>query len=287
VDVVNTVDPARARHERLERWRGHPWLLVGAVVASIATAVSGGLAGLGFGGFLEQFRTMAIDSIFDDRGAEEPPYIVVGGTFGLFGCLLAAQLAGAAVRRYQGRASGPAFPAVLALAGVTIGTAVSARGWLPPLAVGTAVDPAFHHDEPWGFWAWTFYYADWWAPALLLALTLLALAYAVAVNRRHAELVRTRDRLLSHGLRAPADVVDVKLHLAGDESGTRVVGSTVTVTYRDAAGVRRWATRRSRETKLTIGPGGAEVLFDPARPADEKSVFVALRRHPVLADWLP
>jgi predicted metal-dependent phosphoesterase TrpH len=48
----------------------------------------------------------------------------------------------------------------------------------------------------------------------------------------------------------------------------------------------RWATRRSRETGLIVGPGGAEVLFDPMRPDDEKSVFVALRRHP-LADWLP
>jgi len=285
--VVNTVDPARARHERLERWRGHPWLLAGAVVASVATVLLGGLAGLGFGGLLEQFRTMAVDSVFDDRGDGEPPYIVAGGTFGVFGCILAATLAGAAVRRYQGRSSGPAFPAVLALAGSTVGTGVSARDWLPPLAVGTAVDPVFHHDEPWGFWAWTFYYADWWGPALLLGLTLLAVAYAVAATRRNAELARTLERLLTQGYRVPADVVDVKLHLGGDESGTRVVASTVTVTYPDAAGVRRWATRRSRETKLTIGPGGAEVLFDPARPAEEKSVFVALRRHPVRADWLP
>lgn len=262
--MVNTVDPARARHERLERWRGHPRLLAGAVVASVATVLLGGLAGLGFGGFLAQFRTMAVDSVFDDRGDGQPPYVVVWGTFGVLGCLLAATLAGAAVRRYQGRSSGPAFPAVLALAGSTVGTGVSARDWLPPLAVGTAVDPVFHHDEPWGFWAWTFYYADWWAPALLLGLTLLAC-----------------------GRRVPADVVDVKLHLAGDESGTRVVGSTVTVTYPDTLGVRRWATRRSRETRLTIGPGGAEVLFDPARPAEEKSVFVALRRHPARADWLP
>lgn len=88
-----------------------------------------------------------------------------------------------------------------------------------------------------------------------------------------------------HG--APADVVEVKLRLASDESGTRIAGSTVTVSYTDAAGVRRWATRLSRETGMVIGPGGAEVLFDPARPGDEKSVFVALQRHPVLADWLP
>ncbi|WP_410631480.1 hypothetical protein [Amycolatopsis sp. cmx-4-83] len=285
--MVNTVDPARARRERLERWHGNPWLLAGIAVASVATPALGLLAGLGFGGILEQFRTMAIDSVFDDRGDGDPPYVLMWGTFGLLGCLLAATLAGAAARRYRARPSGPVFPAVLALAGSTVGVAVSARDWLPPLAVGTAVDPVFHHDEPWGFWAWVCYYADWWAPALLLGLTLLTLGWAVADGRRQTRLAATRDRLLAHGCRVPAAVVDVKLRLAGDESGTRIVGSTVTVSYTDPAGVRRWATRRSRETELAVGPGGAEVLFDPARPADEKAVFVALRRHPALADWLP
>jgi hypothetical protein len=285
--VVNTVDPAKARHERLERWRGHPGVLAGAVAASVATLVSGGLAGLGFGGFLEQFRTMAIDSVFDDRGDGRPPYVVVWGTLGVLLCLATATLAGAAVRRYRGRSESPGFPVVLALAGSTAGTWVSARDWLPPLAVGTAVDPVFHEDDAWGFWAWVCYYADWWAPALLLTLTLAALAHAVTAGRRHAALARTRDRLPAHGCRVPADVVEAGLRLASDESGTRVAGSTVTVSYADAAGVRRWATRRSSETRPVIGPGGAEVLFDPARPGDEKSVFVALRRYPVLADWLP
>ncbi|WIX91366.1 hypothetical protein [Amycolatopsis sp. DG1A-15b] len=285
--MVNTVDPAEARHERLERWRGHRGVLAGAVAASVATLGSGALAGLGFGGFMEQFRTMAIDSVFADRGDGEPPYVVVWGTLGVLLCLVTATLAGALVRRYRGRSGGPVFPVVLALSGSTAGTWVSARDWLPPLAVGTAVDPVFHEDETWGFWAWVFYYADWWAPALLLGLTLLAAAHAVASGCRHAELARTRDRLLAHGCRVTADVIEVKLRLASDESGTRIVGSTVTVSYPDAAGVRRWATRRSRDTGLVIGPGGAEVLFDPARPGDEKSVFVALRRYPVPADWLP
>jgi hypothetical protein len=283
VGVVNTKDPAWARHERLERWRGHPGVLAAAVVASLATVLLGGLAGLGFGGFVEQFRTMAIDSVFDDRGDGDPPYVVVWGTLGIFSCLLTAALAGAAARRYRGRPSGPAFPVVLALAGSTVGAGVSARGWLPPLAVGTAVDPVFHKDETWGFWAWVCYFADWWVPGLLLALTASALLYAVVVHRRYAEMVRTRERLLAHGRRVPADVVEVKLRLAGDETGTRIVGTTVTVSFADLGGVRRWVTRRSRETQVS----GAEVLFDPARPWDEKSIFVALRRHPVLADWLP
>jgi hypothetical protein len=229
---MTTKDPAQVRHERLERWRGHPGVLAAVVVASAATVALGVLAGLGFGGFMEQFRTMAIDSVFDDRGDGDPPYVVVWGTLGVFGGLLAATLAGAAARRYRGR---------------------------------------------------PFSFADWWMPGLLLVVTLLALGHGVVAHRRYAEMVRTRERLLAHGRRVPADVVEVKLRLASDETGTRVVGAIVTVSFTDLAGVRRRVTRRSRETEVSA----AEVLFDPARPEDEKSIFVALRRHPVLADWLP
>ncbi|WP_410624375.1 hypothetical protein [Amycolatopsis sp. cmx-8-4] len=188
---MNTKDPARARHERLERWHGHPGVLAAVVVASLATVALGVPAGLGFGGFMEQFRTMAIDSIFDDRGDADPSYVVVWGTLGVFGCLFTASLAGAAARRYRGRPTGSAFPAVLALAGSTVGAGVSARGWLPPLAVGTAVDPVFHQDEAWGFWGWLFYYADWWVPALLLVVTPLVLGHAVTGRRPYTGMVRT------------------------------------------------------------------------------------------------
>lgn len=206
---MNTKDPARARHERHERWHGHPVVLTALVVASVATVALGVLAGLGFGGFMAQFRTMAIDSIFDDRGDADPPYVVVWGTLGVFGCLFAATLAGAAARRYRGRPASPAFPAVLALAGGTVGAGVSARGWLPPLAVGTAVDPVFHQDEPWGFWGWLFYYADWWVPALLLVVTLLVLGRAVTGRRRYTGMVRTarsRPRRLVAGPLSPSRV---------------------------------------------------------------------------------
>ncbi|RSN27628.1 hypothetical protein DL990_29250 [Amycolatopsis sp. WAC 01416] len=279
---MNTVDPARARYERIERLRGDRRLLVGAILASAVTLVCGFVTGHGFGALLEQFRTMAIDSVFDDRGDGEPPYGSIWGTFGLLGCLAAGNLARAAMRRYQGRRSGPAFPVVLAFAASTLGLWESSRGWLPPLAVGTAVDPVFHTDEKWGFWAWLMYYADLWMPAFLLLLTLLALWYAVQVSRHQAELARTRERLLRHGRRVPAEVVEVKLRMGGDESGTRVVGADVTVSFVDLSGVRHWVTRRTGDTTIA----GAEVLFDPASPADDKKIFVALRRHPALSDWL-
>ncbi|EMD24746.1 hypothetical protein [Amycolatopsis azurea] len=280
---MNTVDPERARHDRLERLRGDRRLLVAAVLASMVTLACGFVAGHGFGELLEQFRTMAIDSVFDDRGDGEPPYGPVWGTFGFLGCLAAGGLAGAAARRYQGRPSAPAFLAVPALAASTLGIWESSRGWLPPLAVGTAVDPVFHEDEKWGFGAWLMYYADRWAPALLFVLTALVSWYAVRASRRYAEMVRTRDRLLRHGRRAPAEIVEVKLRLTGDESGTRVVGANVTVSFLDLSGVRHWATRRTRDTTIAT----AEVLFDPVSPDDDKKIFVALRRHPTLGDWLP
>ncbi|MFC9253416.1 hypothetical protein [Amycolatopsis thailandensis] len=280
---MNTVDPERARHDRVERLRGDRRLLVGAILASVVSLACGFMAGHGFGDLLEQLRTMAIDSVFDDRGDAEPPYGPVWGTFGFLGCLAAGSLIGAAVRRYQGRPSGPVFPAVLVFAAGTAGVWVSSRGWLPPLAVGTAVDPVFHEDEKWGFLAWLMYYADRWVPALLFVLTALVSWYAVQVSRRYTGMVRTRDRLLRHGRRTPAEIVEVKLRLAGDESGTRVVGANVTVSFLDLAGVRHWVTRRTRETTISA----AEVLFDPASPSDDKKIFVALRRHPALGDWLP
>ncbi|ANN17303.1 hypothetical protein SD37_17720 [Amycolatopsis orientalis] len=280
---MNTVDPERARHDRVERWRGNRRVLVGAIVASAVTLVCGFVAGHGFGTLIELLRTSAIDSVFDDRGDGETPYGMVWGTFAFVACLGAATFAASAVRRYLGRPSGPMFPVVLVFAAGTLGIWVSSRDWLPPLAVGTAVDPVFHEDEKWGFWAWLMYYADWWVPAFLFVLTSLILWYAIGVERRDAELARTRERLLRHGRRVPAEIADVKLRLGGDESGTRVVGADVTVSFTDLAGVKRWVTRRTRDTTI----GTAEVLFDPMRPADEKSIFVALRRHPTPGDWLP
>ncbi|OXM50515.1 hypothetical protein [Amycolatopsis alba] len=280
---MNTVDPERARYDRVERLRGDRRLLVGAILASVVALACGFVTGHGFGELLGQLRTMAIDSVFDDRGDGEPPYGPVWGTFGLLGALAAGSLAGAAARRYQGRPSGPVFPAVLVLAASTLGVWDSSRGWLPPLAVGTAVDPVFHRDEKWGFWAWLLYYADRWAPALLFVLTSLVLWYAAGVSRRYAEMVRTRDRLLREGRRVPAAIVEVKVRLSGDESGTRVVGADVTVSFLDLAGVRHWVTRRTRDTTIAT----AVVLFDPVSPGDDKKIFVALRRHPTLGDWLP
>ncbi len=285
---MNTVDPAQARHDRLERRRGSPLMLVGAVLASAATLVAGYLAGIGIGALVEQFRTAAVDSIFDDRGDGQPPYLLVWGTFGFIGCIFAGKAAARAVQRHQGWPSAPAFPVVLAFAAATVGTWVSSRGWLPPLAVGTEVDPVFHKDEEWGLWAWFMYYSDWWLPALMLVLTGLAVFGTVWQAVRHAGMVRERDRLLAAGRRVPADVVEVALRTATDDTGSRrTVGAVVTVSFVDLAGVRHWVVRRTSEVGLANGTGLAEVLFDPEHPSRDRSIFVALRRHPAVGDWLP
>ncbi|MBB5957431.1 hypothetical protein FHS29_004026 [Saccharothrix tamanrassetensis] len=286
---MNTVDPAQVRHDRDERRRGSPVLLVGAVVASAATLVLGYLAGIGFGELVEQFRTVAVDSVFDDRGDGDPPYRLVWGTFGFLGCILAGHLAAGAARRYQGRPSAPVFPISLASAGHTVGTWVSSRGWRPPLAVGTQVDPIFHRDEAWGLWAWVMYYADRWLPALLLVVTSLVVLQTIRLARRYADMVEERDRLLARGRRVPADVVDVKLRIStNSETGRgRAVGAIVTVCFVDLAGVRHWVIRRTSDVGVVTGAGLAEVLFDPERPTHDRSIFVALRRHPSPGDWLP
>ncbi|ONI80821.1 hypothetical protein ALI22I_43045 [Saccharothrix sp. ALI-22-I] len=281
---MNTVDPARSSHGRVERRRGNPVVLAVAVIASLAIPVLGYLGGTGIGELVEQYRTKAIDSVFDDRGDEVPPFQAMWGTFGFIGCILAANLAAGAARWYRGGASTPVFPVALAFAGNTAGVWVSSREWLPPLAVGAQIDPVFHRDEKWGLWAWTMYYADRWVPATMIVMTVVAVLVTYRIARRRANVVRDVKRLLAHGRRVPADVVEVKPSGSPGEPDSHAI---VTVSFVDPAGFRHRVTRRAPETGMTTGAGLAEVLFDPARPTHEKSVYVAFRRDPALVDWLP
>jgi hypothetical protein len=131
------------------------------------------------------------------------------------------------------------------------------------------------------------YYADWWVPALMLVLTSLAVLLIIRLTRRHADMVKERERLLTYGHRSPADVVEVKLRISSSESGSHAVGAIVTVSFVDLAEVQHWVTCRTPDVGIMAGAGLAEVLFDPTRPTRDKSIFVALRRHPALSDWLP
>ncbi|CCH29650.1 DUF3592 domain-containing protein [Actinosynnema sp. NPDC047251] len=284
---MNTVDPAQARRDRLDARRGSTGMLVAVVAASVVTVVAAFVAGLGFGQLVEMFRSMAVDSVFDDRGDERPPFLLMWGMFGFVGALFAGGTAATAARNYLGRPTRPLFPLVLALAAHTAGTWVSSRDWLPPLAVGTAVDPVFHKDEAWGPFGWLMYYADWWLPVGMLLLTATALLLTVRHARTQAALVAERDRLLRHGYRVSADVVEVKARVSSDEGGTRTVGSTVTVAFVDRAGVRHWATRYTSDVGVPTGPNLAQVLYDPEHPTRDQSIFVSVRRLPALSDWLP
>ncbi|MEU4807348.1 hypothetical protein [Actinosynnema sp. NPDC023587] len=281
------MDPAQARSDRLDRRRGDPVVLAGVVAASTVAVVLAFVAGLGFGELVEVLRTSVIDSIFDDRGDETSPFLLMSGTFGLVGAAFTGTLAANAARGYLGSSERPAFPVVLGLAAHTAGTWVSSRDWLPPLAVGTEVDPVFHHDEEWGPWSWLMYYADRWVPAGMLLVTATSVLLVVRHTRRQAEVVAERDRLLAHGCRVRADVVEVEVRIATSESGSHAAGSTVTVAFVDFAGVRHWATRSTSDVGVPTGPGLAQVLFDPERPTVDRSIFVAVRRHPALGDWLP
>jgi hypothetical protein len=46
-----------------------------------------------------------------------------------------------------------------------------------------------------------------WVPALMLVLTSAAVLLVIRLARRHADMVKERERLLAHGHRVPADVV--------------------------------------------------------------------------------
>ncbi|MEV0676097.1 hypothetical protein AB0I60_06185 [Actinosynnema sp. NPDC050436] len=165
-----------------------------------------------------------------------------------------AGVASNAARHHLGRPIRPAFPVPLGLAAHTAGTWVSSREWLPPPAVSTQVDPVFHHDEQWSFWAWLRYHADWWVPSGMVLVTALVVLLVVRHTRRQAEAVAERDRLPAHGCRVPADVVEVRVRIATGEGGSHATGSTVTVSFVDLAGVRHWATRRTPDVGVPTGP---------------------------------
>ncbi|MFI5775447.1 DUF3592 domain-containing protein [Streptomyces sp. NPDC051658] len=118
-------------------------------------------------------------------------------------------------------------------------------------------------------------------------LSLLLVWSAVRAERRGAASAATRDRLLIEGLRTTGTISELRIHYSSDDSGGRhVAGATATVTYVDAAGTRRWVTRKYADASVLVQGGEVQVLHDPARPDDDDSVFVSFLREPAALDWV-
>jgi hypothetical protein len=278
----------RERRRRLDR---RPAVLVAAVVACLATAACAIALGIMVGATAEDIRHSIIDSVFDDRdggpvfwGVATPAYLWIMGTFGL---LASAATASWLIDAYRG---GERMPFVLAPAialVVAAVVAVDATTWLEPLQVGTRVDPEFHHDVTWDAGSWVAYAANVWIPILLIVVAAAGIVVAVMHSRRLREQRMLRTRLLRDGYRGRGVIRSSVPRTVTNDVGQRtVIGATVVVAFVDADGVERRVTRLVRRRDLVPLLSGVEVLCDPTRPDDERSIFVSFDRDPSPAEWV-
>ena len=288
---MSIADPVVAQRERRRRREGRPALLALAVVAAVVAAGCAVALGIMIGATVEDLRHSIIDSVFDDRESEPtlwgpatPAVLWILGTFGLLG---SAATASWSIDAYRG---GERTPVVLApaLSSVVVAViAIDATGWLEPLRVGTRVDPEFHHDVPWNAGSWVAYTADIWLPVLLVAALAGGIVVVVLHNRRLLEQRRLRTRLLQEGERVPGRIVGMVARTATNDVGQRsVVGATVDVRYTDATGVGHRLSRSIRRRDVLAGGFAVEVLYDPARPGDDETVFLAFDRDPDPSEWI-
>lgn len=79
----------------------------------------------------------------------------------------------------------------------------------------------------------------------------------------------------------------VAARTATNDVGQRVVvGATVDVRFTDAAGVGHRLSRSTGRRDVLTGGLTVEVLYDPARPDDDRAVFLAFDRDPLPAEWI-
>lgn len=288
---MSDTDPVAVRRAKRQRQAGRPALLAGAILGAVAQAACAFVLGLGIGALVEVLRHSVTDSVFDDR----VPYPTYWGpatmgillAVGSIGLVIAAGITWKLVDLYRGGDKRPALLAPLGLCAVAAGVTVDAQTWIEPLKVGTKVDPAFHHDKQWSVFGWIAYYADTWLPALVIVIAALVVGYAIRHNRRLKQQIADRNRLLAEGRRVQGEITDVTIRTSQNDQGQRtIVGADIVVKFTDPRGTDRWVTRRSEDRSAMPGTGYAEVLFDPLRPGDDDSIFVAFHRDPAPRDWI-
>jgi hypothetical protein len=288
---MSIADPVVERRERRRRREGRPALLALIIVAVIVAVGCAVAIGIMIGATVEDIRHSIIDSIFDDRQSEPmfwgPATSGILWVLGTFGLLGSAATASWAIDAYRG---GERTPVVLvpALSAVVVAVvAIDATGWLEPLRVGTRVDPEFHHDVPWNAGSWVAYTADIWLPVLLVIALAAGIVVVAVHNRRLLEQRRLRTRLLREGGRVPGRIVGMVARTATNDVGQRsVVGATVDVRYTDTAGIEHRLRRSIRRRDVLAGGFAVEVLYDPARPGDDETVFLAFDRDPDPSEWI-
>ena len=270
---MSTVDPQQARREREARYRGSAVALTMTVVGAVLVAAAGAVGGLAVSEFVLRFRMMMVNSVFSDSPDPETHWWAVPGA--VFGTLVAVSVYAQWNHRWSGRTTDLVGlgPMPLWFVGATACTWwATTTQWPAPDRVGTAVDPTFGQDEPWGIGTWIWYTSVWWLPGLLTVVTVLALvaggATRVGRGNRRARLAD----VLANGRRTTGEVTAVSGGTTPDASRTLL---RWTCSFVDLHGVRRWIERTegfAHGTAPVLG-GTVTVLYDPARPGDRKRIF--------------
>lgn len=273
---MSLVDPAAAAAERDRKLAGSGRALVATVAWGLAGLVAAAFIGFGIGGMFDQMRVMAINSVFGNWDGGVPLGLRAAALpVGILGSIVSLGAYSAWNHRYTSRRTYYAIlgPASIVSLGLTVGILVSLPMWAAPDAVGVALDPTFHGDEPWDAGAWVMYAGIWWLPGLFALLSVLSI-----VLRLRAQRFRRRNAGLAADLLDSGRLVDAEVTSAPTPSpdATRVAGA-LTLAFDDAQGVRRWVTC------LALLPSGAipvagetrPLVFDPARPGDVKRILVS------------
>ncbi|WP_140448711.1 DUF3592 domain-containing protein [Curtobacterium flaccumfaciens] len=246
------------------------------LVGAVLVVVAGSVSGYAIGSFTGVFREMNLNSVFSHSSDPDHPWWAPPTA--IFGSLAATGVYSRWNHHFTGRSADFAGigPGSLWLIGAAAGLWwTTAALWPAPDKVGTAVDPVFGRDTAWGLGDWVWYASAWWLPGLFTVLALVAVLLGVIGRRGRRDRRGRISELLSTGHRVQGTVTAVSGATSPDAALTLL---RWTFTFNDINGQARWVERTNgfrHGAAPTIG-ATITVLYDPARPADKRSIFAAV-----------
>lgn len=285
---MSLTDPVESERRTAAALRGSPAALTAALLFGAGGLLAAAVLGLGVGGVFDQLRVVTLNSVFGNWDAGVPIAVRAAAIpVGVLACILLFGQYSKWNHRYTGRTTFFAFvgPLTLVLLGLALGTWVATTMWAAPDAIGVAVDPTFHDDEPWDLGAWIMYAAQWWLPGLLALLGIASLLGRIASGRYRARNSELAAEMLRSGSLVDAEVVRSP---ACPTDASRVA-ATITLRFEDAEGRSRWVKCHLLLPPNEVPGIGAHrpLVFDPRDPGDTTRIFVSPTGRSDASDFLP
>lgn len=248
---------------------------------SLVAVVGGASFGFGLLCALDTFRVMSMNGIFDSWEspiADQWPIFLLPG---IFGGVLVGAIGRKAAAAYGGRLGATLLVIPFTLIGVLAVATAAPQLMTPPSQLGTKLDPAFNHPEPWQLDAWVAYWAPFAAPGVVGVALLVVLVVRVRSMRKAAFAAR----LVEQGRRVEGTVTEV------GGGSTEVNGQlliTFTVRFVDHHGTTRFVTKRKPVPLAQLPSVGqrAVVFFEPEHVGDEGRIAVGFGSDTDLDDAL-